>query len=131
MRRSVTTHLLEAGYDIRTDQLAYQHVILDALFALGRREQDVAWVVAPRVYRLGPEVLDACFGYLRGKRRPRLVVELVGEVLLDGYRTFSHAELAVALRADPRFVVEEGWGLPHVTVARDRRRGGCGRGRHP
>jgi tetratricopeptide (TPR) repeat protein len=100
------------------DQLAYQHVILDALFALGRTEKDFDWVIAPRVYRLGPEVLDVCFGYLRSKRRPRLVAELVGEVLLDGYRAFSHAELAVALRADPRFVVEEGWGLPDVTVAR-------------
>jgi tetratricopeptide (TPR) repeat protein len=110
------------------DQLAYQHVILDALFALGRTEKDFDWVVAPRVYRLGPEVLDVCFGYLRSKRRPRHVVELVGAVLLDGYRAFSYEELVAALRADPRFVVGEGFGLPHVAVARGgapaRRRGG-------
>ena len=36
------------------EQTAYQHGILDALFALGRTEQDFAWLRAPRVYRVGP-----------------------------------------------------------------------------
>jgi hypothetical protein len=120
--------LLTPLHSADPDQIAYQHVILDALFALGRTEKDVDWVVAPRVRRLDAALLDACFAHLRSKRRPRLAVDLVGAVLLDGYRAFSYEELVAALRADPRFVVEEGCGLPHVTVARGgapaRRRGG-------
>jgi hypothetical protein len=116
------------------DQIAYRHVILDALFALGRREKDFDWVVAPRVRRLGPEVLDACFVYLRSKRRPRLVLELAGAVLADDYQAFSNDDLLAALRLDVCFVVESGSGLPGVGVARGgvgrHRGGGRGRGEH-
>jgi len=110
------------------EQTAYQHGILDALFALGRTEQDFAWLRAPRVYRVGPALLDACFRYLRRKRRPRLVLELVGAVLDEAYQAFSEDDLVAALHGDGRFVVEEGSGLPKVTVARGGRRRGCPRG---
>jgi len=113
------------------EQTAYHYAILDALCALGRTEKDFDWVVAPRVYRLGPEVLDACFRYLSGKRRPRRIFELTGEVTAGGYQAFSEDELLAALRRDVRFVVEPGIGFPGVSVARDgpRSRSGGGRGR--
>ena len=50
------------------DHEDYHHVILDALFALGRTEDDFAWVERPSVYRLNHEVLDACYRHLAGKR---------------------------------------------------------------
>ena len=112
------------------EQIAYQHGILDALFALGRTEKDFPWLRAPRVCRVGPALLDACFRYLRRKRRPRLACELAGAVLDEAYQAFSEDELVAALRGDGRFVVGEGGACAEVTVARGggRRRGrpqGC------
>ena len=111
------------------EQIAYQYGILDALFALGRTEKDLDWVTPPRVCRVAPALLDACFRYLRPKRRPRLVIELVEAVLDEAYQAFSEDELVAALRADGRFVVGQGSAFAKVSVARgggrrrDRRRG--------
>ena len=100
------------------DQIAYQHGILDALVALGRTEEDFAWVSPPRVCRVGPALLDACVRYLRGKRRPRLVLELVGPVLDAAYQAFSEEALAAALCCDRRFVVGESGAFAEVSLAR-------------
>jgi tetratricopeptide (TPR) repeat protein len=110
------------------EQIAYQYGILEALVALGRTEKDFDWVTPPRTCRVGPDVLAACFAYLHGKRRPRYVFDLKRQALADGYCLFSEEELVAALRADSRFVVECGVGLPRVSLApgggrRGRRRG--------
>jgi tetratricopeptide (TPR) repeat protein len=85
---------------------AFQRVILDALFALGKTEDNYDWVARPRVLRLGKPVLDMCYEYLHPKRKPRDVAELETELLMRGYVTFSCEELLRGLSADPRFVVQ-------------------------
>jgi tetratricopeptide (TPR) repeat protein len=102
----------------------FQHVILDALFGLGKTEEDYEWVAAPRVLRLGQPVLDICYGYLRPKRKPRSVDELKTELLMQGYCTFSCDELMAALAADSRFVVQTDrsaqWATVRVRRTRER-----------
>ena len=84
-----------------------QHVILDALFALGKDETDFEWVERMPVYRLDASVLDRCHAYLKPKRKLRTIYDLHGQVILDGYCVFSPEELLEAVRGDERFVVEE------------------------
>ncbi|OGV77817.1 MAG: hypothetical protein A3K19_16250 [Lentisphaerae bacterium RIFOXYB12_FULL_65_16] len=84
-----------------------QFAILDALFALGRTENDFAWVAKPVVVRLDRAILDRCWEYLR--RRPRgayVVADLKALFIMDGYIKFTCAELHQALVADSRFKVD-------------------------
>lgn len=85
---------------------AFQHIILDALFTLGRTESDFAWVAAPCFLRLGEAVMDMCYDYLQPKRKPRDVGELETELSMRGYLTFSPGDLFKALTEDLRFVTE-------------------------
>ncbi len=85
----------------------FQRVILDALFALGKDEDDFEWVERMPIYRLDASVLDRCYGYLNGRRKPRTVHELQCEITLDGYCVFTPQELLEAISVDERFVVEE------------------------
>jgi len=47
----------------------FQHVILDALFALGKNENDFDWVEKPVVLRMSDDILDACYHFLKPKRK--------------------------------------------------------------
>ena len=84
----------------------FSRLILDALFALGKTEEDYEWVQKPRIMTIGPAVLDVCYEYLRPKRKPRDVERLRNEFLSKGYLTFSSEDLLKALIDDDRFVVE-------------------------
>ncbi len=85
----------------------FQHVILDALFALGKNEKDFDWVECLPVHRLDSSMLDHCHAYLKPKRKPRTVYELHTDLVLQGYCVFTPEELLEAVKGDPRFVVEE------------------------
>lgn len=102
---------------------AFQHIILDALFAMGKTEHDFDWATPPRVVRLGRAVCDLCYEYLRPKRKPRSVNELHSGMLHRGYLTFSEEQLLKALQADQRFVIkgDDPWGA-EISVSRRRRR---------
>jgi hypothetical protein len=63
----------------------YQHVILDALFALDKDEGDFNWVEKPVVLRLSENILDACYEFLKPKRKPRSVADLYIEFVMKGY----------------------------------------------
>jgi hypothetical protein len=84
----------------------FQYVILDALFALGKTENDFPWVEAPTLIRLDASLMDYVYEYLRPKRKPRSVHELHTNQYLRGYVTFSPEELFQALAHDDRFIVE-------------------------
>ena len=87
---------------------SFQYIVLDALFALGKSEEDYEWIQAPRVLRLvEPFVLDQCYEYLRPKRKPRGISELEIELMGHGYLTFTCEELLAALASDRRFFVEQ------------------------
>lgn len=112
------------GFPENTD---YEHTILDALFALGRDENDFDWVEKPVVVRLTQEVLDACYDYLKPKRKPRSGGELYLELITKGYLLFDERQLIEALKADERFSTsdESGTGLyPEFTVVRRSRKRG-------
>lgn len=91
------------------DIQSFQHLILDALFALGKFENDYEWGQIPSVLRIGRAVLDECYEFLRPKRKPRDVRDLSIELIVKGgYLTFSDEELLAALSRDGRFVIEQG-----------------------
>ena len=84
----------------------YQHVILDALFALDKDEGDYNWVEKPVVLRLSENILDACYEFLKPKRKPRSVADLYIEFVMKGYLLFSDGDLYNALSTEQRFNVE-------------------------
>ncbi|HCE44669.1 MAG TPA: hypothetical protein DET40_14090 [Lentisphaeria bacterium] len=100
---------------------AFQHVILDALFALGKTEDDYEWVAAPSVLRLGKPVLDMCYEFLRPRRKPRDVAFLEIDLMRHGYLAFSCELLLNALLADSRFVVQPDR-IPQLSQVRVRRK---------
>ena len=81
-------------------------VILDALFALGRSEADFEWHTPPSIHRLDVAAADRCAAYLAGRRKARSAIQLITEVFLDGYVTFTEEALLDFLRADGRFVID-------------------------
>ena len=84
----------------------YQHVILDALFALDKDEGDYNWVEKPVVLRLSENILDACYEFLKPKRKPRSVADLYIEFVMKGYLLFTEEDLYNALSTEQRFNVE-------------------------
>ena len=84
----------------------YQHVILDALFALDKDEGDFNWVEKPVILRLSENILDACYEFLKPKRKPRSVADLYIEFVMKGYLLFTEEDLYNALSTDQRFNVE-------------------------
>ncbi|MEZ6096000.1 MAG: hypothetical protein R3C03_17550 [Pirellulaceae bacterium] len=79
--------------------------ILDALFALGKTENDFEWLVPPTIVRISPEVREACYSALRGKRKPRSACDLRHSLWPEHYIAFTDSELLEYLQCDPRFSV--------------------------
>ncbi len=85
----------------------FQHVILDALFALGKNENDFNWIEKPTVLRMSDDILDACYRFLEPKRKPRSVFEIHAHFITEGYSLFTEDDLLKALEHDERFMVED------------------------
>ena len=103
----------------------YQYVILDALFALGKDEDDFNWVEKPVVLRLSENIRDACYEFLKPKRKPRSVADLYIEFVMKGYLLFTEEDLYSALATDQRFIVENPCDDQHfteVSVVRKKRK---------
>ncbi len=73
---------------------------------------------------MSTEISDACYEFLRSKRKPRSVNELYTRFVMEGYLLFTEDDLLKALSKDSRFVVEDtDSGLfAEVRVARKARR---------
>ena len=67
---------------------AFQDIILDALFALGKAEDDFDWISKPEVLRLNRAILDKCYSVILPKRKPRDVEGLRISFMAHGYVTF-------------------------------------------
>lgn len=89
------------------DISAFKDMILDALFALGKTEENFDWFEYPTVIRLSSEVANLCYDYLRLKRKPRDLHVLYLELQKHGYLAFSELELMDSLQLDSRFVVND------------------------
>ena len=97
---------------------AFQHIILDALFAMDLTEDDFEWSQRPVILRLGPELADWCHQYLRPKRKPRSALELHAQLIMSGYLTFDEKELMNLLRRDSRFAVDgDDWTSANIRTA--------------
>ena len=83
----------------------YQYVILDSLFALGKTENDFHWKKKPEILRMSTDIIDTCYEFLNGKRKPRSIMELYTRFVTDGYLPFSEKDLLKALLNDGRFKV--------------------------
>ncbi|MBI2998472.1 MAG: hypothetical protein HYY46_08480 [Deltaproteobacteria bacterium] len=101
----------------------YHGVILDALYALGKTEDDFDWVQKPVILRMSTEIVDACYEFLRSRRKPRSVNELYTRFVMEGYLLFTEEDLFKALLEDARFVVEDAYAglFAAVRVARKAR----------
>ena len=99
-----------------------QHLILDALFATEKTEDDFPWVEKPTVMRLSSAVLDQCAEALKGKRKPRSAEELYAKLLIRWeYLLFTSDELLTALKQDSRFLVNDPNGSTFSSEIRLRR----------
>jgi tetratricopeptide (TPR) repeat protein len=89
------------------DNLDFQYVILDALYALCKTEDDFDWAHKPLILRMSAAIVDACYEFLKSKRKPRSVSELYTRFVMEGYLLFKEEDLLKALSEDSRFVVED------------------------
>ncbi len=85
-----------------------QHSLLDAVFAMGKDETAINWIVQPTILRLNAVVLNLCYRFLKGKRKPRTVEDVYLELLCEGYLTFDANQLMMLLLSDNRFSVTVG-----------------------
>ena len=95
----------------------FQYVILDALFALGKNENDFNWIEKPVVLRMSDSILDICYEFLKPKRKPRSVFKIHTHFDTKGYLLFTEDDLFKALTEDERFIIEDVF-LAQVRVAR-------------
>lgn len=93
-----------------------QHLMLDALGALGRTAADYPWTLEPEVVRLGPALLGELAATLRANRGPATVLDLMLTVVERGYPTFSARQLTAALEGDRRFRVHRPGLAPECAV---------------
>ncbi len=102
----------------------YQHVILDALFALGKTEDDFNWVKRPVVIRMSTDIVDTCYEFLKRKRKPRSIIELHTQFITEEYLLFSEQDLLETLLNDERFEVDkpDSEFLAEVSVVRKNRK---------
>ena len=97
-----------------------EHLILDALFALGKSEKDFKWVSVPKVIRLNDKVSDFCYDYLKGKRKARGLDDVFLQLIVEGYHTFNEEELLNHLIKDGRFEFQSE-GYVHSTLLKVQR----------
>ena len=89
----------------------FKSVILDALFALGKNENDIEWVIKPEIVRISKDLVDKCYKYIKSKKKNRDIHDLYYLFLTeeyDGYLAFSKEDLIEALKKDGRFIFSEG-----------------------
>lgn len=100
-----------------------QHLMLDALFALGRSESDYPWTLEPVVVRLDAGTVDRLHRALLANGGPVALLDLLLVASEEGYPAFSAGELLAALDADRRFAVQRSGLAPESAVVA--RAGGC------
>ncbi len=87
------------------DNLNVQYSLLDALFAIGKDETAINWIIKPIILRLDNNILDYCYNFLKKKRKPRTIHELYLELWCEGYPAFDDNQLMDFLLSDKRFTI--------------------------
>lgn len=108
--------VLASLHRVRPWDREVQHLMLDALFALGRTEADFAWTLEPVVVRLDPPTLDRLHEALLRNQGPVTLLDLLLAATEEGYPAFTARELLDALAADRRFRVHRSGLAPEAAV---------------
>jgi hypothetical protein len=93
-----------------------QHLMLDALSALGRSGDDFPWTLEPEIVPLGPPLLDELAVVLTANGGPATVLDLMLAVAERGYAAFTPRQLAAALEGDRRFRLHRPGLAPECSV---------------
>ncbi len=68
--------------------------IIEALYALGKTEDDFDWIEKPKLLKLGQDTLDFCRDYLKNKRKPVGIPDMHTGMLLNfDYVVFEVSDL--------------------------------------
>ena len=96
--------LLEPIYKIEPDYTDVIHSILDALYGLGKTENEFDWVEKPVVLKLNDETKNLCKAFLKNKRKPIPFLSLYEYLLFQSdYLAFKEKELCEYLENDEQF----------------------------
>ena len=69
--------------------------IIDALYALGKTEDDFDWINKPEILKIGPDTIDFCKDYLKNKRKPVSITEIHTDMIPKfDYIAFEANDLA-------------------------------------
>ena len=85
--------LLTPVHNDHPDLDGFSHLILDALFGMGKTESDFKWISKPRIFLADGKTAEACHEYLNTKRKPRSVNDIYVHLILHGYLAFNEIEL--------------------------------------
>ena len=71
------------------------HEILDALYGLGKTENEFDWIEKPTILKLDQNTFDICIEFLKNKRKPVSIFRLYENLLMrSDYLTFKEEELS-------------------------------------
>lgn len=80
------------------------HSILDALYGLGKTENDFDWIEMPIVLKLDEQTKKICEDFLKKKRKRTRFYNLIEHFILQSYYlAFREEELCTFLKKDKRF----------------------------
>ncbi|HED05586.1 MAG TPA: hypothetical protein ENI61_02745 [Ignavibacteria bacterium] len=80
------------------------HSILDALFGLGKTENEFDWIENPVVLKLNNETKDLCKDFLKKKRKPISFLSLYEYLIIEfDYVKFPESDLYKYLKTDVFF----------------------------
>jgi len=99
---------------------------LDALFALGKSENDFEWINKPSILEI-EDAIDECERFLIKKRKGVMISDLYCKLLGINYLKFEEEDLFDALNKDRRFEIEKDdmiKALSKVRIIRERKRRG-------
>jgi hypothetical protein len=70
------------------------HEIIDALYGLGKTENDYSWIIKPNVLKLDSYTLKLCVDYLKPKRKAKSISDIYCELIMKAdYCTFNEEGL--------------------------------------
>jgi hypothetical protein len=71
------------------------HEIIDALYGLGKSENDFNWITKLNILKLDSETMELCVDFLKPQRKARNVLEIYGELIMNAdYCAFNEERLA-------------------------------------
>lgn len=84
--------------------------IIDALYGLGKTENDFNWIIKPIVLKLDSYTLQLCIDFLRPKRKVTSITDKYCELIMKAdYWTFNEKDLAEYLIKYPdKFDIKKG-----------------------